>query len=358
MSETQTYDMPEEWRALLESTGASITAGRVQHFGNPAQEIQIAVSGEIIADLSHFALVSAQGNDAEKFLQGQFTSDLRALGNDQSRLSAYCSPKGRALAVTRFFRRDDSYYLILPTALLEPTLARLRKYIMMSKVALETVTGWVHIGYSDPRGGAHLRDALNTDLPAAVNDVVHSGGVSVIRVAGGHARFELCGELAPLQALWRKLHVHAAPVGAGPWEYLDIQAGLPCVYPETSDAFVPQMLNLDLLDGISFKKGCYTGQEVVARMHYLGKLKRRMFRLHCEQDTPPPPATPLFHSALRGDESAGGVVRAQASPDGGSELLAVLHLDAGAEGELRLGGHDGPLCRRLPLPYALDAGGD
>lgn len=229
---------------------------------------------------------------------------------------------------------------------------------MMSKVTLEAVNGWAHIGYADPRGGGHLRDALGADLPAAVNGVIHSGGITVIRVAGGPARFELCGEFALLQSLWRKLHVHTAPVGAGPWEYLDIQAGLPCVYPETSDAFVPQMLNLDLLDGISFKKGCYTGQEVVARMHYLGKLKRRMFRLHCERDTPPPPATPLFHSALRGDESAGGVVRAQTSPDGGSELLAVLHLDAGAEGELRLGGHDGPLCRRLPLPYALDAGGD
>ncbi len=355
MSETPSYAMPPEWRAFMTTMGALISADRVQHFGNPVQEIQIAASGEIIADLSHFTLVSAQGNDAEKFLQGQFTNDIREVSDGLSQLSAYCSPKGRALAVTRFFRRDDCYYFILPAALLESTLSRLRKYIMMSKVTLKVLTDWGHIGYADPRGGGHLRDALGTDLPATVNEVVHIGGVTVIRVAGGHARFELCGELALLQSLWRRLHVHAAQVGGGPWEYLDIQAGLPCVYPETVDTFVPQMLNLGLLGGISFKKGCYTGQEVVARTHYLGKLKRRMYRLHCADHLPPAPGTAIFNTAMRADESAGSVVRAQAAPDGGSELLAVLHIDAGAAGELRLGGPSGALCHHLPLPYTFDA---
>ncbi len=349
--------MPLAWSQFLSEAGAVISDGRVQGFGNPAQEIQVVTTGEVFADLSHYSLACAHGADAAKFLQGQFTNDIAAVNDGHSQLSAYCSPKGRALALTRFFRRDERYYFVLPAALLEATLSRLRKYVLMSKVTLEAVADWAHIGYADPRGGAHLRDALGVALPAAVNGVVHAGGISVIRVPGAHARFELFGEYAAMKTLWQKLDAHAAPVGAGPWDYLEIQAGLPCVYPETADAFVPQMLNLDLLDGISFKKGCYTGQEVVARTHYLGKIKRRLQRLHCDGDTPPAPGTPLFHSGMRTDESAGSVVRAQAAPGGGCELLAVLPLEAGSGGELRLGQHAGPLCRPLPLPYAFESGG-
>lgn len=347
--------MDTEWQHLLERAGADIAHGTAQHYGKPQQERHIASTGESVADLSHLPLVRVRGAEAEKFLQGQFTNDMRLVTARQSQLSAYCSPKGRALAITRFFRRNDDYCFALPAALIEPTVSRLRKYVLMSKVTFQTADELVHLGYSDPRGGGHLREALGSELPSAAGDVAEVDGISVIRVPGVTARFELVGTVEQLRPLWQGLVAQAAPIGAGPWEYLDIAAGLPVIYPETMEAFVPQMLNLDILGGISFKKGCYTGQEVVARTHYLGKLKRRMYQLHCNEDAPPAPGTPLFSTALRGDESAGAVVRAQAAPGGGSALLAVLQTDAAAGGGLRLGSLEGPECRMLALPYVLEA---
>src|SRR3569832_972291 len=346
--------MHSEWQSLLEQAGAVIEHGAVQHYGHAAQEQQRSGHDDIIADLSHQAVVRVRGVAAEKFLQGQFTNDLRLLHDGHSHLSGYCSPKGRALAVPRFCRRDDDYYLILPTALVEPMVSRLRKYVLMSKVTFGVMDDWVHIGFVDRRGGVTLAAAVGGELPAAASDVAHFDGVRVIRLPGPAARYQLLGEFEAVRTIWERLRTRAAPVGAGPWEYLDIEAGLPAVYPETTDAFVPQMLNLDLLGGISFKKGCYTGQEVVARAQYLGKLKRRMFRLHCRGETPPAPGTAIFNTALRNDESAGTVVRAEAAPDGGSDLLAALHLDAVGSGELRLGALDGPRCERLPLPYEME----
>jgi len=346
--------MQPDWQSWLTQNGAVVERGAVQHFGDPAHEGRAAANGPCIADLSHQPVIRAYGVDTEKFLQGQLTNDVRQLDGSRSQLSAYCSPKGRALAIMRLFRRGEAYCLLLPASLLEPTLNRLRKYVLMSKVTLEAASDWIHIGYADPQGDGRLRMALGCALPTSVDGSAQCDDVTVLRVPGAGARFELIGTIDKLRPLWQRLAQEAPPIGAGAWNRLDIDAGIPGVYPESADAFVPQMLNLDLLGGISFKKGCYTGQEVVARMHYLGKLKRRMFRLHCRGETPPAPGTAIFNTALRNDESAGTVVRAEAAPDGGSDLLAVLHLDAVGSGELRLGALDGPRCERLPLPYEME----
>ena len=338
--------MHPDWQDWLTQNGAVVEHGAVRRFGDSA-----LTSRACIADLSHHALIRVHGADAEKFLQGQLTSDVRALDGGRSQLGAYCSPKGRALAILRLFRRGEDYCLVLPASLLESTLSRLRKYVLMSKVTLEAASDWVHIGYVDPQGDERLRAALNGDVPTSIDAATLCNDISIVRVPGPSTRFELFGTVDRLRTLWERLAAEAAPIDAQSWERLEIEAGIPCVYPETADAFVPQMLNLDLLGGISFKKGCYTGQEVVARAHYLGKLKRRMFRLHCELSTPPTPGTSLFNTALRSDEGAGTVVRASATATGGSDMLAVLQLDAVERGEVTLGGINGPRCERLPLPY-------
>src|SRR3569623_114173 len=350
--------MQPDWQSWLTQNGAVVERGAVQHFGDPAHEGRAAANGPCIADLSHQPVIRAYGVDTEKFLQGQLTNDVRQLDGSRSQLSAYCSPKGRALAIMRLFRRGEAYCLLLPASLLEPTLNRLRKYVLMSKVTLEAASDWIHIGYSDPQGDGRLRMALGCALPTSVDGSAQCDDVTVLRVPGAGARFELIGTIDKLRPLWQRLAQEAPPIGAGAWNRLDIDAGIPGVYPESADAFVPQMLNLDLLGGISFKKGCYTGQEVVARTHYLGKLTRRMFRLHCATATPRAVGTAIFTTALRADESAGTVVRAQLAPDGGVALLAVLQIDAAATGELRLGAIDGPSCALMPLPYAVIADKD
>jgi folate-binding protein YgfZ len=343
--------MTSEWQRFLQDAGAATAGNSVQHFGDPARETQ-AVNGAVIADLSHRALIVARGADAEKFLQGQLSNDILAVNDTHSQLSAYCSPKGRTLALFRIFRRDGVLHLALPEALLESTLARLRKYILMSKVTLEPDTTLAQMGY------AALDDSplrlLIDPLPKATDDVTRAGDVTVLRVPGLHPRYEFIGPPDALAALWTALAARAMPVGVGPWELLDILGGVPVLHPQTVEAFVPQMLNLDVFNGINFKKGCYTGQEIVARTHYLGKLKRRMYRLHCPADEAPPPATPLYNTAHRTDEAVGDVAAAQPAPEGGTALLAVLQIEAAAQGELRLRGMEGPACTVQPLPYALE----
>jgi len=345
--------MTSGWQRLLEHAGAQIAAGEVQDFGSPEHESRMAESGEVIADLSHRALIAVRGADAEAFLQGQLTNDIHGVNTSHSQLSAHCTPKGRVLSLLRVFRRDDLLYLALPEALLQGTLARLRKYVLMSKVRLEPDNALAQMGYSDATGADHLRECL-APLPEAIDTVTRSGEITILRVPGPYPRYELIGPPMSLGSLWDALRVHAAPVGAGPWELLDILGGVPVLHPETLEAFVPQMLNLDVFSGINFKKGCYTGQEIVARTHYLGKLKRRMFRLYCAAE-PPPPATPLFNTAHREDEGVGVVAAARPAPNGGAALLAVLQVEATTQGELHLGRLDGPLCTVQPLPYSLES---
>ena len=227
---------------------------------------------------------------------------------------------------------------------------------MYKRQALEDASdSLVRLGFSGPKAEAQLRDYLDT-VPENIDDVVQAQDLTVIRVPGPHPRYEIHGEVEPMKKLWTVLDVRAAPVGRGPWELLDIRAALPVVYEQTADAFVPQMTNLQLLGGVNFKKGCYTGQEVVARMQYLGKLKRRMYRARVESAERPQPGDGLFTADSSG-QSAGKVVNAQPSPDGGYELLAVVEIGSRDQQQLHLGSAGGPVLEFLDLPYEFPAEG-
>ncbi len=145
-----------------------------------------------------------------------------------------------------------------------------------------------------------------------------------------------------------------AAVNADYWALLDVRAGIPTVYPETVEAFVPQMTNMQLVDGVSFTKGCYTGQEIVARMQYLGKLKRRMYLAHVDTAEPPKAGDPLFSPQNASGQGAGRVVDARPAPEGGYDLLAVAEIESAENGELHLVGDRGPLLQLQELPYSLD----
>jgi tRNA-modifying protein YgfZ len=345
--------MREDWRAFLGDRGAELDDGVIASFGNPDRELRAVTAGEVIADLSHVGIIRAHGEDANTFLQGQLTNDIRQLDETSSQLSAYCNPKGRMLALFRIFRRTDSYYLCLPRALLEATLKRLRMYVLRSRVTLDDVSDrFIHIGLSGPRAENELQTLLESP-PARPGEVVSTAALSVLRVQGPHPRFEIFGDdLQAMTKVWTALDVRGAPVGALPWALLDVRAGVPAVYPETVEAFVPQMVNLHALGGISFNKGCYTGQEIVARMHYLGTLKRRMFRARINEDAAVKPGDAV-HAPGTAD-SVGAVVTSVPSPDGGRELLAVIQLESMQGRALRLFADSGPLLHLLGLPYAVE----
>jgi tRNA-modifying protein YgfZ len=344
-SETGAVDALARWHAWLRQQGARIENGEVRHFGDAAAERRAGREGDVLLDLSPLSLIRVAGADAHTFLNAQLTNDVTPLDTGQSQIAAWCSPKGRMLALLRVIRRSDDYLLQLPMTLRDDVLKRLRVYVMRSKVTLESVdVDWVRLGVSGPNAETLVRQMADR-LPSIA-------GRLVLRLPGLHPRFEILTTPAEAPAAWNALKHGATPAGYGVWQWHDIMAGIPSVSPSTSDAFVPQMANLDLIGGISFSKGCYPGQEIVARVHYRGRIKERMFRAHLAGTTVPNAGEPIYSPALP-SQSAGTVVSAQPSPEGGSDLLAVIQLSGVQAGALHFGEPQGPRITLEPLPYLI-----
>lgn len=346
--------MRPEWKNFLAKAGAEFDDLGVVSFGNPERERRVTVTGDVLCDLSHFGLISAHGEDAAEFLQGQFSNDVDRVDPGHSQLSSYCTPKGRMLANFRLFKADDTFYLRLPQALVEPTLKRLRMYVMRSRVTLESAgDALIRFGWSGPNAANELASALDAQPPLAPDEALTLADITVLRVPGSHPRFEIHGQLGSMQRLWNRLNVHGAAVGAACWGLLDVLAGIPTVYPETSEAFVPQMANMELIGGVSFEKGCYPGQEIVARTQYLGNLKRRMYRVHINVEHLTP-GQEIVEIGQTGRGAIGRIVEGYRHPDGGVEGLAVLAIRAVDDGTtLRLGGARGPRVTVIQPPYPL-----
>ena len=347
--------MKIEWKTFLADAGAEFAADHVAHFGNPEQEREVALSGLVFSDLSHLGVIAVYGDDAEAFLQSQFSNDIRLVTGSSSQLSAYCTPKGRMLGLMRVFRLGETYYLRLPQDTIEAVLQRLRMYVLRADVTLEDASeNFVRIGIS----GEAAADELGTvmaKLPAEPDQIVHAGDISLLRVPGVRPRFEAyISSLENAGKLWDSLNVRGAPVGESAWRLLEILAGLPSIFAASSELFVPQMVNLQLVNGVSFKKGCYPGQEIVARMQYLGTLKRRMYLGRIDTDQPASPGDSLF-TGTDSEQAIGRVVDAQLHPDGGQALLAVLQIKIAEAGDMHLGSSTGPLMVLEDLPYPFEA---
>ena len=333
--------MNGEWRDFLESEGARID--------DDSARFEPGGLGECnLFDLSHLGLIRVSGEDAETFLQGQFTNDVRALTPDHSQLSSYCSPKGRMLAGFRLFRFGGDICIQLPRPRLPAVLQRLRMFVLRSKATLEDASdSLVQAGLSGECAFAMLGDLA----PPAADEVIQENGLCIVRLAGDRPRFLLTGLPDRIRELWRHASHRARPANPETWRLLDIRAGIPSIHEETVEAFVPQMINLQLINGVSFTKGCYTGQEIVARMQYLGKLKRRMYRVRLDTATCPLPGDELVSPDSESGQGAGRIVTAAPAPDGGCEALAVVEISVADAGDVRLGDSAGPALEFLDLPY-------
>jgi len=341
-----------EWQAFLRARGARIEEGVVQDFGDPTGEGRLAAAGDLLADLSHLGLVRVDGPDGASLLQGQQTGDIREVTPERSQPSGLCSNKGRLLATYRVVRRDDAYFLILPRSQVASVAARLRMYVLRSRVGITDASGEpVLLGLQGAVAADRAAQALG-ELPVEMDAVRQHGARTAVRLRGGVPRFLLMTPSADAPALWDFLSEVARPAGGSVWELCEIHAGVPSVYPATADAFVPQMINYEAIGGVSFTKGCYTGQEVVARTQYLGKLKRRMYRAHVVAHAPPVPGQDLYSAADPSGQSVGKVVAAEPDPEGGYALLAVIQNEA-AQSPVHLGQADGPLLALQDMPYPV-----
>lgn len=345
--------MQNDWHSFLTTQGATTGSDGTLLFGDTRKEIAALASTPQIISLDHFGVIRATGEDVRTFLQGQLTNDINLLDAHCFQLSGYCNPKGRLLALFTVIPDGENLLLLLPKALLEPTLKRLRMFILRSKADLiDASNDYVCLGYA----GQNVIDILAgkfAELPQNEYELTRTDNTLLGKMPGTPARFIAVSPTADAIAHWEQRNQQLIPASSNSWHWLDIQAGIPGIWPETMEEFVPQTVNLELIRGVNFKKGCYTGQEIVARMHYLGKAKRRMFRLHAAADVPvPAPGSDIFDP--QGDsQSVGKVVLARPAPEQGIDLLAEIQLSHLKDTGLALGEPTGPELTLASLPYPV-----
>ena len=280
-------------------------------------------SPTLITDLSQEGLIRVSGADAVGFLQGQLSTDIERLAPESSQLSSWSNAKGRVVTLLRLFRRNGDIYLSLPASLLPPVLKRLGMYVLRSKVKLEDAGGTLsRLGLVGPDATTSLQQA-GIAPPAEINGVTQAQGMQLIHLHGGTPRYLIVGAAETLDALRQKLESSgASPADEAAWALAKIQAAEPTVYPETTEHFVAQMLDLDTLGAIDFKKGCYIGQEVIARAHYRGGVKRHLVRAMSRTTVPLRPGADI-HAADQ-ESPVAEVVDARLDPSGTWQILMVL----------------------------------
>lgn len=228
----------------------------------------------MVYELSHLGFIKISGKDAKKFLQGQLTCDVELVTASNTCLGAHCNPQGRIISLFYLFLLDESYYLLMPKTLIPLAMAALKKYAVFFKT--------------------ELSDASTEMLAIGCQDLLaeNIGHLMLISIPTDNSRFMLVGESSAIKSTLNQLPTQRGPIEN--WKLLDIKNGIPTIYPETSGKFLPHDINLAKLQAISFDKGCYTGQEIIARMQYRGKSKNHMYQAHVICDTPPQPGADIY----------------------------------------------------------------
>jgi tRNA-modifying protein YgfZ len=304
----------------------------------------------VFVPLTQFGVIDVKGEDAAAFLHSQITNDVQHLDASTARLAGYCSPKGRLLGSFLMWRSADSVRLLIAQDVQAAVQKRLSMFVLRSKAKLTDATPELAaVGFA-----GDVRTALSgifDALPDGVHVKVDGPHGVLIRVpdAFQRARFLWIGPKADVEAQLGKLEEKLRRAPAALWDALDIHAGEPRITHATVEQFVPQMVNFDVLGAVNFKKGCYPGQEIVARSQYRGTIKRRTALAHGEAATP---GAELFHSADPG-QPCGMVINAAPAQGGGIDCLAEIKLAALDNGAVHVGAADGPALEFLPLPYAF-----
>lgn len=339
----------------------------------------------IICELSGWGALSVSGPDAIKFLQGQTTCDVQTISPMQGSLGGLCNYKGRLYAIFYLFSWQDRFYLLMPRDIVANTLAQLKKYAVFSKVTVQDSSNELSaIGVYGQSAVTHLASFLNLDPKlnemlsiTAANNIDYSSIQTdehlLLKIPGNQARLIICGKREKTQKLLLELQQHIPLASENVWQLLDIQAGLPMISPATIGEFTPHQLNLPAINGVSFTKGCYTGQEIIARMHYLGKLKQHMYRASVTSANPPQAGEKVYIADNNADLSSeektvkevGTVVAVtilsttaqinppikNTAPPNTFEILVVLQDTALTQQAIFLRDSNNSILNMLTLPY-------
>lgn len=350
--------MQADWQDFLKNQGAVIEQGHVIHYGQPGDELTHTQTGTILIDRSHCGLICFSGDDARSFLQKQLSCDVEDVSYHTAQYGSYCTPKGRMLATFILWRQDDVFYMQLPESLVASMIKRLSMFVMRAKVTVADATGqFVRFGLAGQQAQTLTAEYTGAVVNADAADclqVIHHEQAHIICHQADQFEFFVPAEAA--QALWKQFSQQAQPAGIHCWDWRNIQAGIPTILPATQEQFIPQMVNLEAIGGVSFKKGCYPGQEIVARTQHIGKIKRRMYRAHLATDSAKQviaPGDDLFGNALP-DQSCGKLVNVAPAPGGGFDVLAVIQVSSLEAGDIYCQSVNGAQLEILPLPYAVD----
>jgi hypothetical protein len=320
-------------------------------FTAPVGQLDAALRQPALVRLDELGRIRVEGADAVAFLQSQLTGDVAHLGPASLQLNGYCTPKGRLLATFHQWREGDAVFLQLPVELLAPVMKRLSMFVLRAKAKLvDASSEHVAFGLLGPGATAALQEA-GIDPPGEPWSSSMAGGIRASRMLPApHVgeRFLLTVASDNIGA-FERLGVTRASSAA--WWWSEVAAAVPTVFAATQEKFVPQMINFEVLGGVNFKKGCYPGQEIVARSQYLGKLRRRMQVAHAESGEPPSAGADVFHSSQA--EAVGTVVMSATAPGGGVDLLLELPVERLESGTLHLGSSAGPRLDVRALPYTL-----
>lgn len=330
------------WQAFLQGNGYQFTEQGEASLAAPPAKPACAV-----VPLTQFGLIRFGGPESVAFVHGQVSGDIKRLAEGEAQYTSYSTPKGRMLASFLALREGEDVLLALPRALQAAVQKRLSMYVLRSKTqAVDINQSCVLIGLLGEQASA-VASRVFANIPAENMQSSPQAEGRLLKLADDRYLAYVSLEMAP--RLWAALEAAGAQAqAANAWTLADVRAGVAWVQQATQEEFVPQMANMDLIGGISFKKGCYPGQEIVARMHYLGKLKRRCYRFSSSE--PLTAGQPVYSPEMQGQAS--GLVALVAAVETGWEALVVVQTSSLAHG-LHVGSETGPSLQLESLPYVI-----
>lgn len=341
-----------EQQSFLSAIGASLGKDGHSHFDSG--DTTASLLDNFITVIPYYGLLAISGPETAKFLQGQTTCDLEKVSNSQSVAGAYCTPKGRMLSSFHIARQDEEHYLLrMQRDIVNTTRDTLAKYIVFSKAEQESACEHYRLfGLYGEQARAAIEKTFG-QVPDGKWATVNIDQQLVIQLDDEGLLFECWVPNQLSEPCWQSLSQCLTPAGSQQWALLSIQRGEAEVCATTADQFIPQMLNFQVTGAVSFTKGCYTGQEVVARMEYRGKLKRRMYRARLA-GTSIQPGDAVYTDG--NEQSSGNVVNVVSMDNNSTEILAVLtNKDVTENPVFRLKDNRAAL-ELLPLPYTVESG--
>ncbi|QDD12318.1 YgfZ/GcvT domain-containing protein [Candidatus Methylopumilus rimovensis] len=282
--------------------------------------MSLSVENKFIV-LDKTSTIKVEGDDRVQFLQGQLTQDINTISQNKALYAGFCNPKGRVLAFMLCYLNHESIHIQIDSSVQEFILQKLRMYILRSKVSLNLVNEtFTCIGFV----GSKALLAKKIQPPKNYLDIIQSDGIMIMCLGIDDDRYQLMGETSKIKDFMKLNFSEYSSMSFDDWNNLNILDGIPEIYPTTQEAFIPQSLNMDLIEGINFKKGCYTGQEIVARTHYLGRVKRRMYRAFIKSQVDLNPGDQILN---KNGEEIGQLVRSAKQNGDKTNMLIELRVD-------------------------------